>query len=123
MLSLFPRLLDFSFFATGLLRVWLALAILILGIQIIKSRDLDNTRPYWPIGVISILSGILVLIGMFTQGAVLVILLILFWLIYIKKEGSFNNDLSNKKYLGSLFVISLAILCLGAGAFAFDLMI
>ncbi|MBI2482469.1 MAG: hypothetical protein HYV76_02835 [Candidatus Vogelbacteria bacterium] len=112
MLSLFPYLLDYSFFAPTLLRVAIALLILVGSTRSFKQRKVVA------LSVIKISASILLLIGLLTQLAALVLVLaIVFEIWQAKKRGDGHFHLHY--HLLKLAVL-VALLLLGPGAWAFD---
>ncbi len=112
MLSLFPQLLDFGFYAPTLLRVAIALLILVGSIHSFKHKKVVA------LSVIKIIASILLLIGLLTQLAALVLALAVIWEIWqAKKRGDGHFHL--RYHLLKLAVL-VALLLLGPGAWAFD---
>ncbi len=108
MLSLFPQLFNYSQMAPFLLR--LALAIVLF----LTARQTGKT-----FATIKILSGILLLLGLFTQAAaIIVIALTLSEIIIAKKKQLVIEDKMSKVMV---IVIALSLLLLGPGLFSFDL--
>jgi len=124
MLSAFPQLFDYSMFAvTGLRLVFgfwfLAYAYSTLfkkGPQDKKKLDTFETI----VSSLSLLVGICVFIGLFTQIAILVglFILLLGWYVDIKTNKPTKDLFSFGFYIA---IIGFALLFLGPGAFAFDL--
>jgi hypothetical protein len=131
MLSLFPDLLFLGIFATTMVRIAAGLAFCYAAYRIlITKRAIADTRlplightPEWMImlsALITLGTGILLFVGMWTQGAAIVGMLI-----------ALKHGLGARRYeaivplsLGTyalLFVICLSLLVSGAGAFAVDL--
>ncbi len=115
MLSLFPSLLTFSLIAPFLLRIVLALVVLHFAyVHIMKRQHIAVI-----FGSIQAISGFLLALGLFTQAAAL-ILVIIFGLLMVKQiaNKAFLSDGVN--YYLLLFVIALSLVLTGPGAFAFD---
>ncbi len=130
MLSLFPQLLDYQFYAPTILRLALAVIFLAHGWQKVKSDKVKfagwlETMKFkhgrfwaWVVTIIEIIGGICLLLGFATQLVALILaiqmLLILFW---FKKGQSFVGG----KELDFLILMALlALLILGPGAWAID---
>lgn len=116
-LSLFPTLFSYEFFAPTLLRVFLALFLVYLGL---KRRN----KNYSITSIIYFVSSISLFLGLYAQvGAILSIVSLKFdfYLDYWKDRGT--NPIFIEKYFlyGLAVVIALSILVTGPGAFAFDL--
>jgi uncharacterized membrane protein YphA (DoxX/SURF4 family) len=74
---------------------------------------------YKYLAIVDCVAGILLIIGLYTQGALLLTLLL------IIKEWYINSRIAplttdQKMILVFIFVISLALMCLGPGSFALD---
>jgi len=115
MLSLFPFLLPFGVFAPFFLRLVLALVVLRFGYVHIQKKQ------HVPVifGMIQSVAGILLAIGLFTQVAAL-ILVIIFGLLLLKQIANKAFLTDGVNYYLLLFVIALSLLVSGPGAFAFD---
>ncbi len=113
MLNLFPDLLTYSFFAPLLLRLAVGVSTIYFGYLTYRAWG-NHGRALGPLWIIA---GLLVLIGLFTQAAVialLVLLLLKFWGFGAAVKWTWSYDFL---LLAALF----ALLLTGAGAFAFDL--
>ncbi len=115
MLSLFPSLLSYGLVAPFLLRIVLAIVVLHFAYVHIQKKS----RIPVIFGTIQAISGFLLLIGLFTQVAAL-ILVIIFGLLMVKQiiNKAFLSDGVN--YYLLLFIIALSLIVSGPGAFAFD---
>lgn len=113
MLSLFPTLLDFPLFAYFIIRLTLAYHFGLIG----KSR-LKKSHSF--VGVFEIAVSLLVALGLYTQGALIAVMVLLIIESMIdRKEGVFErNTVHIRTILG---LIAFAMMFLGAGAPAFDL--
>jgi uncharacterized membrane protein YphA (DoxX/SURF4 family) len=131
MFSLFPQLLDYQFPAIAIIRVAAGLMFLYIAWRMIITRD-DITKArviivghiqewmVWTSAIVTFIVGMLLIVGLWTQGAAILGMLI-----------SLKHGLGVRRYsdilplAGSgyflLFVICLSLLFLGAGKFAFDL--
>lgn len=131
MLSLFPRLLDFQFYGPLLLRLALGAVFLIHGYpKLFGDRSQfagwlasRAFRPGWAwallVAIVEVVVGALLIIGLFTQAAALVLAIELLIIIVWFKRG--------QKFVGGwefdfvLLVMALVLLVLGPGAWAIDL--
>jgi uncharacterized membrane protein YphA (DoxX/SURF4 family) len=115
MLSLFPSLLSLGLIGPFLLRIVLAIVVLHFAYVHIEKRQ----RIPVIFGSIQAVAGLLLAIGLFTQVAAL-ILVIMFGLLMVKQivNKAFLSDGVN--YYLLLFVIALSLILTGPGAFAFD---
>ncbi|PIQ66553.1 MAG: hypothetical protein COV96_00900 [Candidatus Zambryskibacteria bacterium CG11_big_fil_rev_8_21_14_0_20_42_18] len=132
MLNPFPELLTYSLLGPFLLRIILAFIFVNLGIlkfrgekeRWIASFETLGLRPtslFVPLyGLLQVIGGILLLIGLWTQVAVLAFVIFTGIELYIEwKAGKIlKRDLV---FYLLLFVISLSLLLTGAGAFAIDI--
>lgn len=107
MLSLFPRLLDLQFYAPLLLRLALGAFFLIHGYPKLFKAQLRF------IGLLEFIAGILLIIGLFTQVAALVLAIELLIIIVWFKRGQELDFV--------LLIMALTLLVLGPGAWAIDL--
>lgn len=124
-LSLFPELLSFSIIAVALLRIVTGLYFLDLGLQELKKSP-HATEPapltYLVVRVqalAKIAAGFFLVVGLYTQGAALAGV-VLSLLALESSLGRSRTTGGGKVYL-LLCVLSLALLFLGAGAFAVDM--
>jgi uncharacterized membrane protein YphA (DoxX/SURF4 family) len=132
MLSLFPSLLNYSLLSPFILRVVLGLIVLDLGVlkfrserkRWISSFDTLGLRPadlfVTLYALLQIIGGLLLLIGLWTQGAALAFVIFTGIELYIEWSAKevLKRDLV---FYILLFVISLSILLTGAGAYALDM--
>jgi putative oxidoreductase len=132
MLSVFPELLTFELLAPFLLRVVVGLILINLGWMKFKGEkarwegffDAIGWRPKETFvivfGLIEIVGGGLLLIGLYTQVAALVIAVINFAELHVERKESVLLKRDAIFYL-FIFVISISLLLTGPGFFAFDL--
>lgn len=132
MLNPFPSLLVYSLLSPFILRVVAGLIFFDLGILLfrgekerwvlsLKSLGIKNTDISIKIlGAIEIVGGILLMIGMYTQVAALVLALLTFTECYIEYREPTVLKRSLVFYV-LLFSITLSLVLSGAGAFAVDL--
>lgn len=130
MLSLFPQLLDFQFFAPLILRVILGLVFIAHGYPKLKGfsgtadwLDSIGFKPakFWALvlGLTEFVGGIFLVIGLFVQpvaGLIAIVMLVAIFKVKIKQGfvGGYEFELV-------LLAIALALMLLGAGAYAIDL--
>lgn len=117
MLSLFPSFLTYGQLGPFLLRLTLGAILLYWAYGRIRRRENGKTTAY---GVVEAAVGVLLVIGLFTQLAAL-IALVVFLVELIKKARTKAFFTAGVNYYFILLIISLSILVLGPGAFAFDL--
>ena len=118
MLSLFPSLLTYILFAPLFLRLILGVTLIYFSRQQLSIKA--GTTYHKLAGLIEGLCGALLIIGLFTQGAALVVAIILGARLVQKiRAKAFLTDGIN--YYLVLFIIALSLLVTGAGAIAFDL--
>lgn len=111
--SLFPTLFDFPLFAYFILRIALAYHFSLIA----KSR-MKKSHAF--VAVFEIVVAILVAIGLYTQGALLALMaLLIVESVIDRKENLFSRDTAHIRTI--LGTIAVALMFLGAGAFAFDL--
>ena len=124
MLSLFPELLDYWFFAALFLRHAAAVYFAFLALRFVGTL---RTLPSPSVGVrvigygfvaVEVAVSVLLFVGLFVQGAALGgIVLALASLMFGIGRGSHPNEAHVQLFL---MVICIALLFLGAGPFAFD---
>lgn len=120
MLSLFPSLLTYELLGPFLLRLTLGVTFAYFGYKRIKSQKENSNTRITVYGAVEIALAVLMIIGLYTQLAALVMALILvIKLVYKIKKRAFLTDGVN--YYLLLLVMALSILVTGAGAFAFDM--
>ena len=132
MLNTFPELLSFGLLSPFLIRIVLGLIVIDLGFVSLKTEKKEWLRvisltkipnPKYVLKAFSYLqmiAGFFVFIGLYTQIAALVLILLTFIETFIEyKESSLlRRDLG---FYLMMFVMSASLLLSGAGAFAFDL--
>ncbi|MBI2047649.1 MAG: hypothetical protein HYT27_00770 [Parcubacteria group bacterium] len=114
MVSLFPDLLSFALVAPFIIRLCLGFYFLLYGLRLFKNSPNITLGIHKGhiLGMLAFVGSILVLVGLFTQAAA--ILLALLSLYRIKRS-------QNKILYALLFGMALSLLFSGAGLFAFDL--
>lgn len=122
MLSLFPFLFDFSFFAPTIIRVTLGATVGLSGVALLKELRETGTLNRGIAGVsgfIHVLLGGLFIIGAYTQAAALITALIgILGVLFLSLRLVFAHRETN--YYVFLLGTSFALLLLGPGAFALD---
>ncbi len=116
MLSIFPDLLNWSIIAPFILRLALGITLIHFAWVYIKSSD----KSVKTLGLIEGVLGLLILIGLFTQLATLIVSIILIGLIFgkIKEKAFLTNGIN---YYLLLLAMAISLIFLGAGYPAFDL--
>lgn len=118
MLSLFPSLLFLEQLAPLLLRLALAAVFIYWSYRVL--RTITATSAAKTLGLVEGLAGILLVIGLWTQAAALVIIVdLIIRLVGKMRQRLFLIDGVN--YYLILLVIAISLLFTGAGAFAFDM--
>lgn len=112
MLSLFPYLFDYSFFAPTLLRIGIALLIIYGSTESLKQGKLAT------LSVLKIIAGLGLLAGFLTQGAALILALAMIFEIVRAKQKA--DARFNYRYHLLKLIVLIALLFLGPGAFALD---
>lgn len=132
MLNPFPELLAFSPLGPFILRVVIGIIFLDLGILKLKGEKSRWLASFETLGIrpadlmlgiyafIQMIAGILLVVGLYTQWAALV--MVIFTGVELGIEWKMKEVLKrNLVFYLLLFVISLSLLLTGAGAFAFDI--
>ncbi len=131
MLSLFPQLLVYSFFAPTLLRITAACIFFYLVIFHTRNRKevareisvLSYPVAIWVSSLFILIEfgvGLLLLIGLLTQLAALIGIIICLKIVLIKRGLRHISPLSHLTYI-LLIITCLSLLISGAGAIAIDL--
>lgn len=131
--SLFPHLLDYQMLGTFLLRVTLGFIFVRFSYLKIKNSETRLSHLLKNIGfrprsifyslIPSILgaAGVLLVLGLYTQGAAIVTGTLTLVAAFNKARRSFSHPDNSIEFYILLSVASFALLFLGAGAFAVDL--
>lgn len=122
MLSVFPSLLSWTMLSPLIIRLALAAAIMYPAYILLRGRG--ETKPFGssakPVAALELLFGILLIVGLWTQVAALVIAIDLIVRLAFKiRDRKFLTDGIN--YYLILLILSLSLLVTGAGFCAFDL--
>lgn len=131
-LSVFPDLLNYSFFAPLILRLGIGLIFLVLAYRVgfsmrMTTKNLLGRFPVFkPLAfwmtlstILCLTVGLLLILGLYTQIAALLTVVTGFKLIALKKITETNFLNLSTCFL--LIIIGLALLISGPGAFAIDL--
>lgn len=112
-LSIFPGLLTFQLVAPFLLRLVVGFFILSIGWDRYK-------KPYKSACIIYAVAGILLILGLYTQIAAILALIVLKFDFYMDKK---NGHVSREKFILQVVVniIVISLLFTGPGFLAFDL--
>lgn len=116
MFSLFPSLLSFGILAPLMLRLVLGATVIHFAFTHIKKRE------HVPVifGIIQAIAGVLLCVGLLTQLAAFVCVII-FGLLIIKKFTQKALFTDGVNYYVILFIIALSLIFSGPGYPAFDL--
>ncbi|MDB5224665.1 MAG: hypothetical protein JWO43_287 [Candidatus Adlerbacteria bacterium] len=131
MLSLFPHLLVYGFFAPTLLRMVAACTFFYMAwLHFTKRAEtakeisiVSYETAVWATGIFLLLEvavGVGLFIGLYTQMAALVGLIICFKIFWVRKNLRYLSPLSHMSYI-LLAAICLSLMATGPGAAAFDL--
>ncbi|MFH1455144.1 MAG: DoxX family protein [bacterium] len=131
-LNTFPDLLTYSMLSPLILRVVLGLIVinlgnLKLGKEHVAWQELFETINLQPaklcvkiLALIEIIGGLMLIIGSYTQ-LISILFAVLFFCEAILEYREPNLEKRNLTFYILMFTISLSLIFLGAGAFAFDL--
>ncbi len=118
MLSVFPSLLSLQLLSPLLIRLILGLVIIFEAYRVYSKRSISLQQK--TLSIVEALSGILLIIGLWTQVAALFIVIdFIVRLAYKIKNKSFLTDGVN--YYLILLVLAISLLFTGAGFLAFDM--
>jgi len=134
MLSIFPDLLIYNFLGVTIIRVALGLLGVYLAFKVLSKRNqisdfvaslkipvtIFAAVSPWILMILFVISGGLMIVGLYTQVACIVLAYLFLKMLFI---NMFIKDFSESTpifYLCLIF-ISLSLLLLGPGAFAYDL--
>lgn len=120
MLSLFPSLFMFERLSPFIIRLALGVAFIYFGYRSFKNHKKIAMNGKTAYSSLEIAIGVLVIIGLYTQLAALIMsVLLAIKLIFKIKTKDFLTDGVN--YYLLLFVMAFSLLITGAGFLAFDL--
>ncbi|HEY9584454.1 MAG TPA: DoxX family protein [Candidatus Paceibacterota bacterium] len=132
MLSIFPFLLSYKLLAPFILRITLGLIFVNYGwakinrqkdekVSMFEKMGLKPGLTYvWIVAAIEIIVGLLMIVGLWTQVAALIALIILAIALILKKKQPESLESSNGLLIICL-VIALSLLFTGPGSWAFDM--
>ncbi len=121
MLSLFPELLDWSWYVPFVFRVFLGFYLLSVGYKFAKSKNGSEDRPAWIIfGTLLIVLSISFFAGVYTQLSGVITFAISLLALYFKYKKALFASETAKFYL-LLGIVALSLVFLGSGPYAFDL--
>ena len=132
-LSLFPSLLDFQMLGVFALRVTLGLIFVYFWYEKVTHQRAERInfyeklglRPskvyFWSVSSVEGIAGALLVVGLYTQGAVLVTGALMLVATFIKWRKPSALPRNTIEFYIILAVASFALLFLGPGAFAIDL--
>lgn len=132
MLSLFPTLLSYNLVVPFVFRLVSGLTFVVFGYRTFTERRGENAVRFerfnlkpgavwlWALASVEMVGGMLLLAGLFTQSAALVLSLILVAGLIAKQKNPQSLELS-PDILFLLFLITASLLFLGPGFYAFDL--
>ena len=112
-LSIFPQLFFLGFITPLLLRLSVGLFVIYLG----KNR---SQKPYNWSAIIYIISGVLLILGLYTQITAIISILVISFDFFIDK-GSTSFSTEKKILYFIMKIILLSLLFTGPGFLAFDL--
>lgn len=112
MLSIFPSLLSYPLLAYFVLRIVLAINIAYIGWQ-------RKNKEYKSLSILEFIVSIFILIGLFTQVAVLFSIGVIFLEYYLESKNNQSVESKMVKYL--IITISISLIFLGPGILAFDM--
>ena len=133
MVSIFPNLLNYSFFATGILRIILGLIFIYFAYEKFFLERKERTlffeklkmRPakvfFGIVTGLELLGGVGLLVGFWMQVATLITGALMTLATFIKWHRPHALPKNTLEFYLILAVVSFALLALGPGAFAFDL--
>ena len=110
-LSLFPHLFSYPFLAYFLLRI--SVAWIIISVALSRFR-----KVYKGLAILEGLAGLLILVGLYTQGALIAGIIFLIAEIFLDRATLSSNQ---KKLYYLTLIVAFSLLFLGPGSFAFDL--
>jgi uncharacterized membrane protein YfcA len=122
MLSLFPELLDWSFFVPSLFRLFLGVYLLSIGYNFLKRKDEKESDQdaRHALGMLLCVFGLGFFFGIYVQVCGVVGFATSLVALYFKQHNSPLTPESKTFYL-LVGLVSFSLIFLGAGAYAFDL--
>jgi uncharacterized membrane protein YphA (DoxX/SURF4 family) len=125
MLSLFPSLFTWSFFGIAFLRVVLALVLGAHAWEHLKDARSAKVAGAMILGLIEAILALLLLIGLFTQVAALLLAVLMIASLVLKYQHRDNLPIGLQNHYPPVYyvliaAIALSLLVLGPGAWAID---
>ncbi|MDB5259699.1 MAG: hypothetical protein JWO73_907 [Candidatus Taylorbacteria bacterium] len=120
--SIFPAFFTYGLIAPLLLRLVLGAVLALWGLKNVQKKTAEGKAETQTLvlGIVDLVSGVLLIIGLFTQAAALVAVILL-GVKLVNKATSKALFTDGVNYYFILFVIAISILFSGAGFLAFDL--
>lgn len=130
--SVFENALNYWFVAVSFLRIAIGIITIVLAKRALGKERLQNTHTFTSLGLVPgkffsfvfgfviLISGILLLIGLFTQVAALVVAVLSLSLILLRLTGRPLSSESNL-FFAMLFVVCFCMIYFGAGTLSLDL--
>lgn len=117
MLNVFPNLLTYSLFAPLLIRIVLGVFVILKSYKVLPAQVDRKSKV---VEILFIISGILILIGLYTQVSAL--FLIVLTIIEFVRKGSRGEMANSTEMWFMIFVLatSLSLMLSGAGIYAID---
>ena len=120
MLSIFPSLLSYQELSPFLIRLVLGITLAYFGYRKIKGRGQSSGSNSVLYGAVEILVSIFILIGLYTQLAALInVIILVIKLAFKARNKQLLTDGIN--YYILLLVMAISLMVTGAGWWAFDL--
>lgn len=124
MLSLLPQLLNFSFTGIAILRLGLAIVIGAQAIYFLKRNRSARSFRVWLLGLIELVIAFLLLVGLWTQAAALLVALIALGSLVLNYHHRANEADGDTFHFVAFYLLllvsSIALATLGAGKWAID---
>ena len=118
MLSVFPELLNYQLLAVFILRAVLGALFVKYGVIKIARRQ---EKSWKAIGLLEVICGLMLVAGLFTQIASLLIFIMMAGAVAIKIKTKDAVLKSSYDFYVLLLLVSFSLLFLGPGIFSFDL--
>lgn len=117
----FPMLLNYSFYAPLILRLALALFVINMGFSRKRIDEVAVTEiksPNYFVKTLLVIAGLFVFVGFYLQVACIIVVL-LFGLALFKKDWVVTTEIGRAELI-LLISIAVTLMFLGAGAYAID---
>jgi uncharacterized membrane protein YphA (DoxX/SURF4 family) len=123
--SLFPELFFLAPVVVGLLRATVGIYFVVLALRLFTVLRTRETRSHgfkaifwWVYGLLQLGIGLLLFVGLYTQGAAIAAIVLSF--LALESELSGKSPRGERPMYVLLLIISFSLLFLGPGAFAID---